>query len=73
MFKAMTDTGPPATAPDQVKDGPPPDIRGQIANICDIAALLAVPFGVGMWSIPAGVITGGLSCVLLGWKIDRER
>ena len=74
MFKAMTDTGPPPTVVDPLADeAPGPDVRSRITDILDIVGLAVVVFGVGLVYMPAGVILGGLSCVLLGWKIDRER
>lgn len=72
MFRAMTDTGPAATHPDQVTDPPSASAwRDRVSDILDIAGLAGVSAAAWLVYLPAGIAVAGLSCVLLSWKISR--
>jgi len=38
----------------------------------NLAGLVLVAVGVGMWSVPAGVIAGGIACWVFEWRIDSD-
>lgn len=42
-----------------------------VATVLQIVGLAAISFGLGLFSIPLGIVAFGASCVLLGIAIER--
>jgi ammonia channel protein AmtB len=43
-----------------------------MANIIQVVGLVAITAGATLIAIPAGLIVGGIACVLLGISLERN-
>ncbi len=43
-----------------------------IQRALNLVGLVLMAVGIGMWSVPAGVVAGGIACWVFEWRIDSD-